>query len=242
VRRNLADVYSVADSINNFRCNKITMKVYCIPGFGVDEKIFEKLSVDAELHFLNWLIPLSDEPLESYAARMASGMAENNPVIVGFSFGGMVAIEIAKQIPVKKVILISSVKTRIELPLQLKLTGKLQLYKLFPLKILQQHEGFYELANKRLGLQTEEEKNFVNEYRRKADLNYIKWSFNQILNWKNKELPSGIVHIHGDKDMIFPIKNIRPTHIIKNGPHMMIWNRASEISLIINETLAELSS
>jgi len=45
------------------------------------------------------------------------------------------------------------------------------------------------------------------------------------------------VHIHGDQDRIFPIKNIKPDYVIKGGTHMMVWNRADEISAIINGLL-----
>lgn len=216
-------------------------KIYAIPGFGVDEKIFSNLSIqDAYLQVINWLDPLPKESLASYVQRMASYIEDENPVIIGISFGGMIAIEISKIRPVQLVIIISSVKTRKELPLQLKLIGLLQLNKIFPVKKIQQSEKFYEVANKRLGAVSPEERQFANGYRRAAKLHYVNWSFNQILNWRNHDCPQNVVHIHGEQDQIFPVKTIRPTHIIKHGTHMMVWNRADEISGIINETLKPL--
>lgn len=217
------------------------MKIYCIPGFGVDEKIFGRLNIpDAELECINWLTPLPKETITAYAHRMASSITCEEPVIIGISFGGMMAIEIAKQRIIRQIILISSVKTRKELPLQLKTIGLLKLDKIFPVKKIQQSEKAYELANKRLGAITEEEKSFANVYRRTADINYINWSFDKILNWRNEFVPQNIIHIHGDKDQIFPINNIKPTHLIENGTHMMAWNKAEEISEIINKSLTEI--
>lgn len=118
----------------------------------------------------------------------------------------------------------------------------LRLDKLFPVKKVQQSDHFYEVANKRLGAFTPEEKEFANVYRKSANLNYVNWSFDKILNWKNKQCPEGTIHIHGNKDRIFSMKNIKPTHVIENGTHMMVWNRAGEISNIINETLAILEA
>ncbi|MGC4232566.1 MAG: alpha/beta hydrolase [Niabella sp.] len=212
-------------------------KVYCIPGFGVDERIFANLEVDADLQFLNWIKPCQKEGIEDYARRMAENIKEERPVILGVSFGGMIAIEIDKFLPAKQVIIISGVKCRKELPFHLKCIGNLRLDKIFPVKKIQQSSKVYEIANKRLGAVTPQEKAFANAYRRNADIGYVKWSFDKILNWKNKEYPPGIIHIHGDADRIFPIKTINPTHIIKSGTHMMIMNRAKEISAIINDGL-----
>lgn len=216
------------------------MKLYCIPGFGVDDKIFGKLTLNANLQFINWLDPLPKETLQNYALRMAASIDEEDPVILGISFGGMIALEIAKLRPVKQIILISSIKTAKELPVHLRTIGILRLDKVFPVKKIQQSDRFYEVANRRLGAITQEEKDFANAYRRNANLHYVNWSFDKILNWKNTQCPDGAIHIHGDKDQIFPIKYIRPTHTIKNGTHMMVWNRAGEISKIINEVLKKL--
>lgn len=216
------------------------MKLYCIPGFGVDDKIFGKLTLNANLQFINWLDPLPKETLQNYALRMAASIDEEDPVILGISFGGMIALEIAKLRPVKQIILISSIKTAKELPVHLRTIGILRLDKVFPVKKIQQSDRFYEVANRRLGAITQEEKDFANAYRRNANLHYVNWSFDKILNWKNTQCPDGTIHIHGDKDQIFPIKYIRPTHTIKNGTHMMVWNRAGEISKIINEVLKKL--
>lgn len=211
--------------------------VYCIPGFGVDEGIFANLEVDAKLQFLNWVKPYPKESLEAYAHRVAENIKEEQPVIVGVSFGGMIAIEINRFLPAKQVIIISGVKCRKELPFHLRCIGNLRLDKIFPVKKIQQSDKLYEIANKRLGAVTPQEKAFANAYRRNADIEYVNWSFDKILNWKNKTYPPGIVHIHGDADRVFPIKTINPTHVIRSGTHMMIVNRAKEISAIINERL-----
>lgn len=218
------------------------MKLFCIPGFGVDDKIFANLKLNADLHFINWLDPLPKESLQEYAARMASSIDEENPVILGVSFGGMIAQEIAKQRPVKQIILVSSVKSRNELPKHLRITGRLKLDKLFPVKKIPENEKAFALANKRLGAFTDDEQKMANAYRRSANLNYVNWSFDKILNWKNSECPDGTIHIHGNKDRVFSMKNIKPTHIIENGTHMMVWNRADEISKIINEVLDEINA
>jgi pimeloyl-ACP methyl ester carboxylesterase len=215
-------------------------KIYCIPGFGADDKIFTNLSIDnAELVFINWLKPVPKELYKDYVLRMAEKIREPDPVIIGVSFGGMVALEIAKILPVKQVILVSSIKNTDELPRKWKLIGRLRLNHIFPIKRIQANERFFAMANKRLGAFTSEEQDFANNYRRIIDKDYMIWALNQILNWRNVDVLANVIHIHGDADLIFPIKPLKPTHVIKGGTHMMIVNRAKEISAIINEVLKD---
>lgn len=76
------------------------------------------------------------ETIESYAARIRSQIKTKNPILLGISFGGMMAVEVAKQIETDKVILISSAKTKHELPSYYRFSGKLRLYKIIPTWIL----------------------------------------------------------------------------------------------------------
>ena len=211
--------------------------IYCISGLGADERAFERLNIKGcSLQFLNWISPMKEESLSSYAGRMLAQIGEEQPVILGLSFGGMIAIEMAKQTAVSKLILVSSVKTHSEIPKWMRLSGVLKLHKLIPIKA----NRFTEKADdRRMGIETMEEKNFVDAYRKKADQNYVNWAVDQIVNWRNNWLPENLYHIHGEKDRMFPLKNIHATHIIKKGTHIMILNRAEEISACIEQIVLD---
>jgi len=212
-----------------------TKNIYCISGLGADERAFDRLDVGGySLRHLNWISPLPNENLSSYARRMLNDVKENNPVILGLSFGGMIAIEMAKQIATEKLILISTVKTYAEIPNWMRMAGILRLNRLIPIK----PNRFTEKADdRRMGIETKEEKNFVDHYRKNADQQYVSWAVNQILNWKNTWVPSNAFHIHGEKDKMFPLKNIHANYIVKNGTHIMILNKADEISAYIEQIL-----
>ena len=212
--------------------------IYCISGLGADEQAFNKLQIkNYDLRFLPWIKPLNKkESLASYAKRLGELINEPSPILLGLSFGGMIAIEMAKQFPVDKIILVSSVKTRDELPLWMRATGKLKLHKFLPLKSNKLTEYF---DNAQLGISNEEEKNMVKMYRKNADREHINWAIDQILNWQNNSVQATIFHIHGEKDRVFPLKRIKPTHLIKQATHIMVLNRASEISQCINQILEQ---
>jgi pimeloyl-ACP methyl ester carboxylesterase len=202
--------------------------IYCISGLGADEKAFSKLAVPGyQLHCLPWLLPEPNEPIAAYARRMLSAIPESNPILMGLSFGGMMCIEIAQQIPVHKVILISSVKTRMELPRWMKWAGKLRLHKVIPLKSSKITEP---LQNYNLGVTNEEERQMAAAFRRNVDIRYTNWAIHQVLTWRNTRVPENLYHIHGDKDRMFPLKKLTPDYTIENGGHFMILNKAEEIS------------
>lgn len=216
----------------------MSTKIYCIPGFGTDKKIFSKLKLSHPFEVIEWQKPFKNEDLTSYTFRMAEAIKDEQPILIGVSFGGMIALEIAKLRHIEKLILVSSIKNRKEMPFRYRMVGRLGLNKFFPMKKINESDTFLALANKRLGATTQEEKNFSNNYRKNADLDYTHWGINQILNWKNKDMPiAQVYHIHGDNDKIFPVKKIRPTHIVEGGTHLMIVNRATEISAIINSLI-----
>lgn len=213
----------------------MSRKIYCISGLGADEKVFCNLQLNGhKLVHIPWLVPKKKEDLQSYAARMASFIKDPSPVLLGVSFGGMVGIEIAKQMELKRLIIISSIKSTNELPRWMKIAGKIKLNKVLPVKSTKLTEA---LDNNRLGVATKEEKIMVRNYRKNANPVYVDWAINQVINWKNDWHPGHIVHIHGDRDKLFPIKKIAATHVINGGTHMMIYNRASEIGNYIESLL-----
>ncbi|MEO6253854.1 MAG: alpha/beta hydrolase [Ferruginibacter sp.] len=211
--------------------------IYCISGLGADERAFSKLKIDGyTLQVIPWLMPEPAENLPHYAERMRTGIPEENPILMGLSFGGMVCTEIAKQVPVKKIILISSIKSSKEIPWWMKMVATLRLNKIVPLKSTKLTQP---IQNRMLGVQTDEEKTLVACFRRDVDLPYTTWAVNQAINWKNDWQHPDTCHIHGDNDHMFPIKNIKPTFIIKKAGHFMIMNRAAEVSTCINSVLEE---
>jgi len=210
--------------------------IYCISGLGADEKVFNKLVIPGyELKVIQWLQPFPKETLPAYALRMREKITEPEPVLMGLSFGGIMCTEIAKQIPVKKIIIVSSLKHSGELPFWMKAVAKLSLHKIFPLKSTKLTAPF---QNRSLGVRSAEDKKLAAFYRKNVNMVYTKWAVNEILNWKNDWVHPNIFHIHGDADNMFPLKYITPDYIIKGGGHFMIMNKADEVGACINEALS----
>lgn len=210
--------------------------LYFVPGLAANIKIFEHISLPEEhfeLHFLDWMLPTSiDESIQDYAQRLCAKIQHRNPILIGVSFGGIIVQEISKIIDCKKVIIISSVKNNKEFPKRFKLAQITKAYKLFPSKVISNIESY--------------EHYFFNDYLKKRaelykiylsvrDKEYLQWAIYNVLHWKQEESIPGIIHIHGKKDEVFPIKYIKNSIEVENGTHVMILNKAKTISKILKK-------
>lgn len=206
-------------------------ELYLLSGLGADKRVFEFLDLSGyHVNHIRWIDPLKDESIEKYAARLLPQIATSKPILIGVSFGGMMAIEIAKLIDTEKIILISSIKNKSELPNQLKLAGLLGLNKIKP-------PAFFKEANAvtcfLFGVTQLKEKKLLHDILGDTNTNFLVWGMGKIVTWKNTKKLTNITHIHGTMDRIFPIS--KPDFEIKGGGHLMIINRSKEIGELIRE-------
>lgn len=214
------------------------LNIYFIPGLGTNRAIFEYLNLSEEsfkVNFLDWIIPQNSlESLQSYSLRMSEQIKEDHAVLIGISFGGVIAQEIAKIRTVNKVIIISSIKSKHELPRRLKLAKFLKIYQLSPLigkmnfeKL--QFSGVGKLLKRKLYL--------YHKYMSVKDNLYLLWATKNMLCWDQSIADSNLVHIHGTNDQVFPRKYLQNIISIEGGTHAMILTKANTISNLINSIL-----
>jgi len=206
--------------------------IYLISGLGADASVFQRLDFkQCETRFIQWIDPKQNETITDYAFRLSKQIDTHKPILIGVSFGGMLAVEIAKIIDCQKVILISSAKTKKETPLLYRLFGRLGLHRLIPVRLLK-HANV--LTYFFFGMKTKAEKELLKGILDATDPVFLKWAMDAIVHWQNEALVPGLVHLHGDKDRILPIKNISAADFtILNGGHLMTFCQASEINDIL---------
>jgi pimeloyl-ACP methyl ester carboxylesterase len=199
--------------------------VYLMPGLAASSLIFERIALPEEsfeLFLLEWEIPLDTESLLDYARRMTDKIKHPNPILIGVSFGGILVQEMARCIPVKKVIIISSVKTNLEFPRRMKIAKTTKAYKLIPMSLILNIENlakfsFGEKVNQRLRL--------YEKFLSVRDIRYLDWAVEQVILWERTVADTNVIHIHGDADDVFPIKYISNCIVVKGGTHIMILNK-----------------
>jgi pimeloyl-ACP methyl ester carboxylesterase len=199
--------------------------VYFMPGLAASAMIFERIKLpeaDFEVHLLEWEIPLTKESLVDYAKRMTDKIKEENPVLIGVSFGGILVQEMAKHIDARKVIIISSVKSNLEFPRRLKIAKTTKAYKLIPMSLILNLEN---LAKFSFGAKINHRIKLYEKFLSVRDIGYLEWAVEKVILWDQTVADENVVHIHGDLDDVFPIKYIKDCTVIKGGTHIMILNK-----------------
>lgn len=209
--------------------------IYCISGLGADQRAFGKLSIPgAVLKPVDWVAFDKHDGISCYAQKMAATIPEDNPTILGLSFGGMVAAEIAKIRPVKQVFLVSSAKDATELPPVSNLVKFLAHARLLPVFIMKIPSN--QVYN-RFGVETEEEKALLMDILKKTDNSFSSWAARAMIDWHCTAHADNIIHIHGTADQMIVPQHIHPTHWVEGGTHFMIYRRADEVSRLIAQHL-----
>ena len=196
-----------------------------MPGLAASSAIFERIELSDELfemHLLEWEIPLPKESLGDYAKRIADKITHKMPVLVGVSFGGILVQEIAAHIQTKKVIIISSVKSNTEFPRRLKLAKTTKAYKLIPMNLILNLEN---LAKFSFGEKINQKLKLYEKFLSVRDIGYLEWAVEKVILWDRTAIDESVIHIHGDLDDVFPIKNIKQCTIVKGATHILILSK-----------------
>jgi len=154
---------------------------------------------------------------------MCKLIKHERPVLLGVSFGGLLVQEMAKIIPVLKIIIVSSIKQKSELPNRMLFARYTSVHRLLPTGLVNNVEllakyAFGETVTKRLEL--------YEKYLSIRDKFYIDWCIHEMVNWQQTKYDKNLIHIQGEKDTVFPVKNIKDCILVKNGTHTMIIHRA----------------
>ena len=204
---------------------------YLIPGLGADERVFQFLRLQGDVHILRWLPPEgSDETLPHYAARLAAAVPVAQACwLVGVSFGGVLALEIAHLRPLARVVLVSSFVGPSELPGIGKLARATGLYRLLPPQLLPR---LPRVAQWFFGVKNGREYQLLRQILRDTDPNFTRWAIARLLQWPGRATTPAI-RIHGTDDRLLPNGAAHSQYQLPGG-HLIIISRATEISRILN--------
>ncbi|WP_426058584.1 alpha/beta hydrolase [Hymenobacter sp. B1770] len=209
---------------------------YLIPGLGADERVFKFLCLEDQTHVLRWLPPESlREPLLHYAARLAEAVPEQRACwLVGVSFGGILALEVAQLRPLARVVLISSFVGHGELPWVAGLARVTGLHHLLPPQLL---PCLPRVAKWFFGVKKESEYQLLQQILRDTAPDFTRWAIAQLVQWSGRATPS-VIRIHGTADRLLPAGAAHSQHLLPGG-HLIIVSQAAEISKILNQLAAE---
>lgn len=207
---------------------------YLIPGLGADERIFQRLTLPGTVHCLRWLEPLRpDEPLRDYAARLAVVIPPDQPCwLVGVSFGGPTALEIACLRPQARVVLISSMESGQQRSWLLQLGRLTRADRWLPVRLMRHLPAlgrwFFGVSNGKRASQ------IFMEILSLLSPGYTHWALGQLFRWHGCPVKP-VAHLIGDRDRVFPEAWRTASHVIRGGTHFMIVTHATAISRILTD-------
>jgi pimeloyl-ACP methyl ester carboxylesterase len=214
--------------------------VYLISGLGADHRVFQRINFGHKtIKHIPWHTPNYEQSIQSYASELIDKHIDQTKKIqlVGLSFGGLIAQEIAAIIEVKKVILISTMRTRKELPFKFKALGKMPFYD----TLMNPHQAIkigIKARKKQFALQTEEGNALAKTIMEDTDPVFLKWAIKKIIHWNAPSPDNQHIQIVGTVDPMFYFKDIeRPDYTIKDGGHFMIFEDAQKVAIILAKEL-----
>lgn len=214
------------------------MVIYAIPGLGTTEKLYANTKINGvEIVVLKWPVPDKKDTMNSYAKKFLPQIKIDIPFcLLGVSFGGMLCVELSKLISPLKTFLISSCKSRKELPWFIKALKHVPLHQWISEK---KHRQMAYNSGALIGFG----KAYIPEYLGMIDSmceNYFKYCIHIITHWENQETPDNCVHIHGASDRLLNHKKVKTNYLITNGSHAMIVFQAEEICRIIEKEIQKI--
>jgi len=213
----------------------LTKELYIFSGLGADERVFQRLDFSGfSTTFIEWIVPQDKETIENYATRLLDQIKTTKPTLIGLSFGGLMAVEISKQIDTEKVILIASAKTKKEIPFYYRFAGQLRLHNLLPIRLLK-NSNF--ISNWFFGTSSTCDTQLLKQILIDTDPTFLKWAIDKVARWTNQTQTKNIFHIHGTNDKILPLSFVKCDSTIQNGGHLMTLNKADELNQILRQQI-----
>jgi pimeloyl-ACP methyl ester carboxylesterase len=199
-----------------------------LPGLNGDLRIFDRLAGDlSPATAIAWIAPLRRESIAAYAERLSMSVPRTeDEIVVGVSFGGIIAREFASHRCAKACVIISSIRDSTQL------SATQHAMRLFAPLITESALATFgavaSSASPFIGV------NSVRPAMKLAGENgeWRRWAIASVLRWqassKLDQLP--LFQIHGDCDSTFPIANVSPDFLIEGGGHLIALSHAEEIA------------
>ncbi len=229
-------------------------RLILFPGLGADARLFfrQQAHFGARLITPAVLRPRESEDLPAYAARWASlleseGLLAPPLVLGGMSFGGQVALEIARAAQAKPaaIVLIASNRTSDSIPPRFRsqqARGRRLPHALirFGLRRLAALFGLRE------GLDPEARR-MLEQMAAEADIGTLRWGAQAASAWRftaadAQSLGAPIFQIHGAADWVIPPHPGHPDRLLAGAKHLITFTHAREVNRYLEEALAAVSA
>ena len=197
-------------------------RLYLIPGTGADHRLFHALDLaDYDTANVRLPVPLRGETMATYAARVAEQIDTTRPfALLGVSLGGMIATELAEQLDPEATVIVSSAKSRYELPATYRFNRSVPVHALVGGRTMR---WFTKRAQPRMEPMAPTQRDLFMEMLYAKDPAFVKGAVRLICGWTREEAPPGVLHVHGELDRTLPYRFADPTWVVRGAGHMLTY-------------------
>lgn len=224
-------------------------KLHFLPGLGADGRLFvEQRRAWPDADFAPLPAP-AEESLREFAFRWADSRSwSKDDVVVGFAFGGILALEAAAchegfRKNAGALILVSSCRTSAAVTSGFR--QQVALSKMIPGMMMRRLLlCFAERFSPEDDL-SDDQRELLKEMAADLDLEHLRWASNACCDWKltstaeiEKDLP--VFQIHGERDSVIPLVEGHPDLVLPNAGHLIQYTHAGELHAFIRQCVAKI--
>lgn len=221
----------------------VPLPLFVLSGIGGDERLFEAQRAVRDVRPINWILPSDPaEPITAYAARLARTLVINEPFdLGGSSFGGMIALELARHLAPDRVFLFGSCRSPRDIAPSLKALRRITAA--VPDRFLHPPVMLVPLVARWFGAKAPAHVHLFGEMLSATPIAFIRWAAKTVFAWEGvPELPMPIHHVHGERDRLIPLRSVKSDRVIYGAGHLLTLTHATEVNAFIAERTASLFS
>jgi hypothetical protein len=214
---------------------------YAFSGLGGNAQVFNRLVLPTgtTLRPLPWLDERKGETLADYARRLLAMVDQKQPfMLLGFSFGAAVVIEMAKLCQPQCVVLISGIARGSEVPFYLRYLRAFHSYKLvwFVHKIWTPLVRFG--CGVAFGTFDKQALDILTPMIKHTDPSFYIWGIEALMDWQSETVPPHFYHIHGRRDRVLPLRYVEADAVLAGG-HFIVFTHGHEIGRLLEQHFAD---
>lgn len=216
-------------------------RLVLIPGLGADERLFTpQRAAFPRAEVPAWIAHEPGDTLRSYALRLGERIAADGRrdpsagglVLVGESFGGMLAQEMAGPLGAAGVVLVSSCRTGKAVAPGAALLERIG--RGLPDRWIAAAQRSRAVLRLGLGPAGPAELSLALAMADATPVGFLRWASRAILAWDGAVHPAAPVrHIHGARDRLIPCRRVRPDAVVPGAGHLANLTHAEEVNRFI---------
>jgi len=212
------------------------------PGLAADERMYQRLGESGwQLETPRFPLPERGEVLPAFARRCAD-LLQVGPqdMVGGCSFGGMVAAEIARQRPVRGLVLLAGALDSATLPVSMRALG--QLPKLLPLSWLRRFFASEFNLRRFFGEQDLEGYALAREMLATTPDPLLREGGRMAVSQKGRPVPAvPVFALHGAEDRVMAPPPVAQLQLVAGAGHGLVFSHAGTVTHFLRDLKGRLS-